>query len=485
MIDLTDNYNIATNWKQWLRLTLFLGLVGIVIAFSTGNIPLSAGIIIFPIVIITLLSILQYPVILLYLIFTLNYFLMGIHRYYTIEGISVVMDALLGSELGLICIHSSCNRNIEWRSAWNALVIFSFVWMVYCVLEIVNPSGMVQAWILSRGLIFNGLFLSIIVSLVITDYKQIRVLIFLYACFTMLAVLKAMMQKYWGFDFVEKRWLANGGSVTHIIGTGTRYFSFFTDAGNFGPNMGAAGVTLGILAFYVKNYGLKIFYAIISGFAIYGMFLSGTRGAMIVPLAGLALFVLISKNFKAFLTGTILLAFVYVFFAYTTIGQGNGMIRRMRSAFQPTNDASFNVRRDNQKKLAGYLKHKPFGEGLGLSGVENRDISYRFTTNIPNDSWYVKVWVETGIVGAILYLGGLIIVMIKCALIIMFKIKNKEQRGILSGMLCGIFGMFVSAYGNPFWGQFPTMFIAFIFLAIILKSPYLEKEKDVTKQLIA
>ena len=249
--------------------------------------------------------------------------------------------------------------------------------------------------------------------------------------------------------------------------------------------MGAAGVTLGILAFYVKNYGLKIFYAIISGFAIYGMFLSGTRGAMIVPLAGLALFVLISKNFKAFLTGTILLAFVYVFFAYTTIGQGNGMIRRMRSAFQPTNDASFNVRRDNQKKLAEYLKHKPFGEGLGLSGVENRDISYRFTTNIPNDSWYVKVWVETGIVGAILYLGGLIIVMIKCALIIMFKIKNKEQRGILSGMLCGIFGMFVSAYGNPFWGQFPTMFIAFIFLAIILKSPYLEKEKDVTKQLIA
>ena len=86
MIDLTDNYNIATNWKQWLRLTLFLGLVGIVIAFSTGNIPLSAGIIIFPIVIITLLSILQYPVILLYLIFTLNYFLMGIHRYYTIRN---------------------------------------------------------------------------------------------------------------------------------------------------------------------------------------------------------------------------------------------------------------------------------------------------------------------------------------------------------------------------------------------------------------
>lgn len=59
-----------------------------------------------------------------------------------------------------------------------------------------------------------------------------------------------------------------------------------------------------------------------------------------------------------------------------------------------------------KKKLATYLKYKPFGEGLGLSGDGlGVKISTRFTTSIPTDSWYVKIWVETGIVGLILYLS--------------------------------------------------------------------------------
>lgn len=79
------------------------------------------------------------------------------------------------------------------------------------------------------------------------------------------------------------------------------------------------------------------------------------------------------------------------------------MIRRMRTTFRPTQDASFNVRKENQKKLALYLKDKPFGEGLGLSGGNARRFSSRLTANIPNDSTYVKIWVETGIVGLILF----------------------------------------------------------------------------------
>jgi len=38
---------------------------------------------------------------------------------------------------------------------------------------------------------------------------------------------------------------------------------------------------------------------------------------------------------------------VYIFFAHTTIGQGNAEIRRMRTAFDP-NEASLQVRLENQ-----------------------------------------------------------------------------------------------------------------------------------------
>lgn len=41
--------------------------------------------------------------------------------------------------------------------------------------------------------------------------------------------------------------------------------------------------------------------------------------------------------------------FFYVFFAHTYIGESNTSIRRMRTAFRPTEDASYIVRKENQK----------------------------------------------------------------------------------------------------------------------------------------
>lgn len=69
------------------------------------------------------------------------------------------------------------------------------------------------------------------------------------------------MQKYFGFDTYETRWLNNGGATTHIIHSGIRYFSFFTDASNMGSNMGGAGIIFGITSLYMKNKTFKIYYA--------------------------------------------------------------------------------------------------------------------------------------------------------------------------------------------------------------------------------
>ena len=68
------------------------------------------------------------------------------------------------------------------------------------------------------------------------------------------------------------------------------------------------------------------------------------------------------------------------------------MIRRMRTAFKPTEDASFNVRIENQKIIAQYLKKHPMGAGIGghitTPRWENDQyIDYR----IPPDSFYPKI----------------------------------------------------------------------------------------------
>lgn len=459
------------------HLILILGLGGICMSLVSTDIPVSIIIAILPLFFITLVFLLRYPSLMLFLIFTMNYFIMGITRYYPLEGISVIMDILYLIAIILILIHAALYHNIEWKRAINILTIMSCIWMGYCLLEFINPTASLQGWILSRSLIFNGLIIAILASLLCTRYWTFKALIFTLSIFTIFAIVKAMIQKYIGFDPFEQKWLDEGGATTHIIWSGTRYFSFFTDASNMGANMGAASMFFGIAAFYMRSTTYRVYYLIIAVLSLFTMFTSGARGAMIIPLAGLALYTIISKQTRSIVSGSCMLLLIYVFFAFTTFGEGNATIRRMRTAFHPTKDASFNVRKENQKKLGTYLKYKPFGEGLGLSGDGlGVKVSTRFTTSIPNDSWYVKIWVETGIIGLLLYLSMIFASIIKGGLIIANQIKDPELKGLLAGLLCGIFGMFINAYSNSFWGQFPTMMIAFMGLALILNGPYFDKE---------
>lgn len=465
---LTDEKNRYTQ-NTIPRLLFFLGLAGIVMSLSSGNLALSVLVLCIPFIIISVYGLLNKPVYILYLIFSFNYFVMGIMRYQPLDGASVIFDTLLICNLILVFIHGIILKNVEWKLCNNVMTWILVLWAVYCALEVVNPTAVFDGWYLSRLLIYGGLITSIIASLTVNEFKQVKNLLMLYSIFTLFAVMKCYMQKIYGFDYAELVWLEEGNKSTHIIATGIRYFSFFTDAGNFGSNMGCAGVVFALTALSIKNKSLKVYYFILSALSIHAMMLSGTRGAMIVPLGGIALYIIISKNIKAITIGGISLAFIYVFFAFTTIGQGNAEIRRMRTAFHPDKDPSYLVRKTNRAILGAYLKNKPFGEGLGLAGVENQKTSYRFTTSIPHDSWYVKIWVETGIVGLSLYLLSLIIIVGRSMYILMFKIRDLEVRGVLGAMLCGIFGMMLSAYGNAFWGQFPTMIISYIFLALCIK----------------
>lgn len=463
-------------------LLLLIGLGGICGSLLGGNLIISGVIAILPLAFILCVYILRMPVTLLYVIFIINYFIMGITRYVPVEGISVLMDILYAVTLVIICLHGILLHTIEWKRAVNTLTVCSLFWAIYCIAELANPTAVFKGWILARGLIINAPIISIITALLCTQYKTVRKLVFLLSIFTLLAFVKALIQKYGGFDSYEREWLK--GNTTHIISSGIRYFSFFTDASNLGSNMGAAILIFGISSFHLKNKALSIYYILVAAISIYTMFMTGTRGAIVVPLAGLALYTIISKQAKAMITGSLVLIAIYVFFAFTTIGQSNPMIRRMRTAFSPSKDASLNVRKANQKKLAEYLKYRPFGEGLGLSGDGlGVKVSKRFTTSIPTDSWYVKIWVETGVVGLVLYLGMILVTIGRGAWIIMFKIRDPELKGMLAGLLCGIFGMFVSAYGNSFWGQFPTMIISFMGMTIVLNGEHFDKKILQDKQI--
>ena len=119
--------------------------------------------------------------------------------------------------------------------------------------------------------------------------------------------------------------------------------------------------------------------------------LAESHSSSLCPKAGKAL-LLVPSAFIA----------VFSFFNFTTIGDGNQYIRKMCSAFRPSEDASYQVRVENRKKMKGLMDEKPIGYGIGLS--KGAQYGPKEVMPYPPDSWLVAIWVETGIVGLMLYL---------------------------------------------------------------------------------
>src|SRR5690606_6139870 len=226
--------------------------------------------------------------------------------------------------------------------------LISMCWTVYCLVQIFNPDGSISNWVVTiRSTALYICLFQFLVYYVFTDYNKVRYFLLFWGALAFLAALKAVGQKFIGFDTNETIWLYTLGAHTHVIYSGIRFFSFFTDAANFGCHMGMAMVVFSILSFYEKDRIVKVFFIIVAISTMYGMFISGTRSAIAIPFAGYAFYILLLKRWKLMVLGGFVLLIMYCFFAFTTIGSSNADIRRMRTAFQFTEDASFIVRQKN------------------------------------------------------------------------------------------------------------------------------------------
>ena len=291
-----------------------------------------------------------------------------------------------------------------------------------------------------------------------------------------MAALKGYWQKSHGFDSAELYWLfVEGGARTHIIHYGVRYFSFLSDAANFGITMGLSLVVFGISGFFVKTRWIKYLFWLAALTSTYGLLISGTRSAIAVPLVGLCAYAVLCRSFKnLFIAGGILIVII-LFLTQTNIGNSNSIIRRMRSAFNKE-DASFKVRGINKEKMIPLMRDKPFGVGLGLSGgrMERFAINSKLS-ELPPDSLLTMYWLETGIVGLSLYLSLLVLIFTRASYIAMFIIKDKQLKNILFSIIAGLAGVFVAAYANDIT-TYPNGILICILFVFLFIAPYYDKE---------
>lgn len=474
--------------KVLLNLLLFLGLATISTAIIEQQIIIALAIIALPLGIGMLGYGFIYPRFIYLIYATYSFFFTTISRYAHVNQLSAGLDAILYyGMVSLVFLSYYKKGSINWNNAINILTISYIPWLFISLLQLSNPgtdSGGIFLGI--RVWIFRTFGLYIFLTVLSNTNKSLRIGLNSIALFTILAFLKLAWQKYIGFDSAELHWLfAEGGAVTHIIGTGIRYFSFFTDAANFGCFMGAASLLYGIIGFHKEWSRTKFFYLMVALLAFLSMFISGTRGALIVPAIGLMLYTLLCKRFKILIITTLIGIFFFSFFAFTNIGNGNEYIRRARSAFHRSEDASMNVRLQNRKEIAQYISNHPFGAGIEGSIAKlwlNENGTYTLGT-LPPDSFFVQIWIQTGSFGLVLYILICGIVVIEGCRIVLFKIKDKHLQQTMAAFTCTTLGLWASGYTGNNPGMPPTDFLIPAMMAFVMNGATIDKEIEKQKLL--
>ena len=465
----------------------------IIIAILTGIIIAKGGLIT-AILITAILPLLIYlnrffilPQVALVSLLFMSFFAIGLTRYIRNVPLGLSIDGLLViSYIALFFKHFY--DKLDYKRTRIDLVLFMVIWFIYALFQIVNPEALSkQAWFYAmRGMSLYPLLTIPLVILMFNKYKYFNLYLYLWGILSIIGTMKGWMQLTLGVDFAEQRWLDEVGGVTHMLWGQLRVFSFYSDAGQFGAAQAHAGVVGILIALNSKTLRDKIFFTIMAITGFYGMMISGTRGAMIIPMLGFAIYIILRKNIRVIIIGGIFLVFFYGFFKFTRIGESYYQIQRMRTAFNPAEDASLQVRLANQRILKAYLATRPFGGGIGSAGLWGERFSPQgFLAHIATDSWYVQIWAEQGVVGLLMHLFFMSYILVKASYLVMFKVKDKVLIGKLNAIIAGFVGIMGSSYGNGVLGQIPTGIIMYMGWSYMFMARELDDEIAHSKKLLS
>lgn len=406
----------------------------------------------------------------------LSFFVNGLTRYIPDGPLGLSVDFVLIITL-LVALFSPVKHN---GKNLNSLVFWvTIAWFLFTVVELVNPEAKSkEAWFYAvRGVSLYQVFVIMIALMYMNSIKDIKVFININIVIITISVLWGARQIFIGTDAAETAWLVAGANKTHILRGVLRVFSFFSDAGQFGATAGYCGLVGLILSFGPFSFTTKMGYRIAGLLGLWGMMLSGTRGALFVPAAGVFAYLVATRNIKVVIIGGIIVGSLYGFLKYTTIANDNNQVRRLRSALDP-NDPSLQVRLENQKKFKIYLATRPIGGGIGTSGSWGiRFTPGTFLATTANDSWYVKIWAETGVVGLYLHVA-MILIYILYGYYVIWNLHDPTLKTYIMAIHAGYAGIAVAAYGNPILGQFPLSIMLYTTWAFFVIAPSLDTPKN-------
>ena len=393
-----------------------------------------------------------------------------------ITPLGLVMDML--TYLLILGFFIRQRREREWSYFNNTISYFILAWLAYNLLEVINPSAAsVLAWVYTvRSVAFLMLMYFVLVYHIRT-VQFIRVLIIIWLTFDVIGAISAFQQENIGFFGFENTWLHNDPlriSLLFINGH-MRKFGIFSDPVVFAYNMVMGSlICISLIISNVITRRLKIWLGIITCFFLFVMLYSGTRASYVLLPASLSMLVLLKLNGKVFISVAIAGLCLGFLIAVPT---SNPALVRFQSAFRPSRDASFNVRAQNQERIKPYILSHPIGGGLGSTGIWGQRFSPNsFLAKFPPDSGYVRVAVETGWLGLLLYCVFNFVILYK-GINYYYLIRDPELKAYCLAVVLIIFALDIGNYPQQAFVQYPNNILFYLGMAIINVTMRLDIQK--------
>ncbi|WP_421943938.1 O-antigen ligase family protein [Pedobacter sp.] len=365
----------------------------------------------------------------------------------------------------------------NWKNLNNDLFYLFLFWFFISVLEVANPAGAsTLGWLKEiRSAAEYPLLIVMLYFLTFTKVKDLDNFLIIVIALSTLAAIDGIKQLHIGLSRGDIMFLQYGGATTHLIWGRLRVFSFYSEAAQFGASQAHIGLLTLILALGPVKKNVRILLLTCSALMLYGMLISGTRGAMFALVPGAFVAIILSKKFKVLILGGALAILFLCFLKFTSIGDGNYNIYRFRSSLNP-DDPSLNVRLASQRVLKEYMSNIPFGGGLGVIGSNGMAYnSDKFLSKVQPDSYWVKIWAMYGIVGFTIWISIMLYLLGKCCGIV-WRIEDEGLKIKGIALTSGFAGILFCSYGNEVINTMPSTIIVYASLVFVYIMPKLDNE---------
>ncbi len=401
-------------------------------------------------------------------------FLIGLAAKYTTAPVGTLLDLLMVWLIfGLL---ARLVKEKEMRYAENPVSLFILLWIGYNLLQAINPvAGSRMAWVYTVRSVALLLLLYFVALRAFESrreaFRALKTIIF----WSFVAALYGLKQEFVGFTPTELAWLHADELRFQLIyqWSRLRIFSFFSDPTTYGILMACMSVTCFILVGGPWALWKRIMLAV-AGISMWmAIAYAGSRTPVVMVPAGIAFATLLSLNRRTLLiSGFVFLAGA----AFMMKSTHSAVIYRIQSAFRPTQDASLQLRLENQEKIQPFIQSHPFGAGLGSTGYWGK----RFTpdswlANFAHDSLYVRLAVETGWIGLLLYMALLFVAM-QQGIYWYYRVRDPALRLMYLALVTPVFMLALASYPQEAITLLPNSLIFYLMLAMIVRLKDFDRE---------